>query len=331
MSVSLKNNYSTETGHFEFHACPIQPGEVPTQACFDSHPLSFVSGEGAPPDPNYPVRAYLPPSKYNLKYQYRLPPALSGDLVLIQWYYVTANSCMDAGYDSYDFPVGWYPGTSTCPSIPPDGRGLPEQFWNCAEVRIVEDCGGDDGPPVTTTEAPVTTTAATSVATTTTETPAVTTTEGPVEPPTTTTSAVTTNMPDPDCRAKTEDCGPSITCDSAGFPGRCCSQWGYCGVMTGHCGVCCQNGPCENNSAGPVPPVVTTERPMEPPVTTTTNLPNPDCPAKTKVCGPSITCDSVDFPGMCCSQWGYCGAMVGYCGGDCCQNGPCENNNDGPV
>ena len=29
-------------GHFEYKACPIQPGEVPTQACFDAHPLEFV-------------------------------------------------------------------------------------------------------------------------------------------------------------------------------------------------------------------------------------------------------------------------------------------------
>jgi len=36
---------------------------------------------------------------------------------------------------------------ASCPNIPPDGRGVPEQFWNCAEVRIldlpsVEACAG---------------------------------------------------------------------------------------------------------------------------------------------------------------------------------------------
>jgi hypothetical protein len=49
-------------GHFEFFACPISPGEVPTQACFDANPLKFVSDEnyGATPDPLYPERAYIP-------------------------------------------------------------------------------------------------------------------------------------------------------------------------------------------------------------------------------------------------------------------------------
>ena len=126
----------------EFHACPIAPGEVPTQACFDAHPLVFVSGEGAPPDPNYPARAYLPPSNWDLKYKYRLPPDLEGDLVLLQWYYVTANSCSDVGYDQYDWPAGWNPNTAACPagSKPPDGRGTPEQFWNCAGASLVLYC-----------------------------------------------------------------------------------------------------------------------------------------------------------------------------------------------
>ena len=31
------------------------------------------------------------------------------------------------GYDTYDFPPGFDPGTSTCTSVAPDGRGLPEQ------------------------------------------------------------------------------------------------------------------------------------------------------------------------------------------------------------
>lgn len=30
-------------GHFEYKACPISPGQAPTQACFDAHPLKFIS------------------------------------------------------------------------------------------------------------------------------------------------------------------------------------------------------------------------------------------------------------------------------------------------
>ena len=76
-------------GHFEFHACPISPGEVPTQACFDSNPLTFVEdlSYGANPDPNYPERAYIPNAgvgSWNYRHRYQLPAGLTGDLVLIQ-------------------------------------------------------------------------------------------------------------------------------------------------------------------------------------------------------------------------------------------------------
>ena len=49
-------------GHFEMYACPIQHGVVPTQECFDSNPLTFISDElyGGVPDVNYPQRAYIP-------------------------------------------------------------------------------------------------------------------------------------------------------------------------------------------------------------------------------------------------------------------------------
>ena len=51
-------------GHIEVKACPMtNQGDVPSQSCFDSHPLEFVSDElyGAPKDANYPGRAYLAP------------------------------------------------------------------------------------------------------------------------------------------------------------------------------------------------------------------------------------------------------------------------------
>ena len=97
-----------------------------------------VAPELAVPDPNYPTRAYLPPADYHTAYKYRLPADLAGDLVLIQWYYLTANSCSGPGYDQYAFPTpDWC--ISQCRvecknEIPSDGRGIPEQFWNCAEV-----------------------------------------------------------------------------------------------------------------------------------------------------------------------------------------------------
>merc|ERR1712165_483090 len=32
-------------GHIEVKACPVTPGQVASQSCFDSHPLEFVSDE----------------------------------------------------------------------------------------------------------------------------------------------------------------------------------------------------------------------------------------------------------------------------------------------
>ena len=118
-------------GHFEFKACPISPGQAPTQACFDANKLRFVSGESANFDPNYPERAYIPPrdaKAWNYQYKFQLPSGLSGDLVLLQWKYITANSCLPSGYDSYNFPSGWRPSASiACGPLPLEGNGLPEQ------------------------------------------------------------------------------------------------------------------------------------------------------------------------------------------------------------
>ena len=114
-------------GHFEFHACPISLGEIPTKECFDQYPLSFVSDNKgwAVRHDEYPERAYLDPNNWDLSYKFKLPNNLTGELVLIQWYYITANSCTPEGYGSYPgFDVGV---VSTCGVIPPDGRGVPEQ------------------------------------------------------------------------------------------------------------------------------------------------------------------------------------------------------------
>jgi len=149
-------------GHFEYKACPIQPGGKATQECFDNHKLEFVKDllYNAPKDPNYPERAYIPlsgdstvkdGSNYLYTHRYKLPNDLIGELVLIQWHYVTANSCLPEGYNDYDWPLGWYPGSlSTCGyPLPADGNGTPEQFWNCAEVKITSG-SSPVAPPVST-------------------------------------------------------------------------------------------------------------------------------------------------------------------------------------
>ncbi len=139
-------------GHFEYKACRINPGEVASQECFDNNKLTFVEDVlyGSPPDANYPERVYIPRSDatfirkdssgdYIFSHRYQLPPGLSGDLVLIQWHYITANSCLsDEGYLSYDFPEGFEPkyNLGVCSFIPPDGRGAPEQVSKSLRCRL---------------------------------------------------------------------------------------------------------------------------------------------------------------------------------------------------
>lgn len=144
-------------GHFEFAVCPIAPYEIPSADCFQ--PVTFVKDflYGAPKDENYPTRAYIPPVGYSLedwtgiygwKYQYllKLPDYVYGDLVLLQWHYLSANSCNHPGYDVYNFPTAWGEmdpdRLPTCKDIPQDGyvdeeKNDPEQFWNCAEIKIL--------------------------------------------------------------------------------------------------------------------------------------------------------------------------------------------------
>lgn len=140
-------------GHFTYKVCPVQPGEVPTQACFDKNPLIFKKDMlyGGRRDKRYPERAYIAPKTVpnavvdtsgirgmKFSHKFKLPDGVHGSLVLIQWHYMTANSCVHEGYDSYKWPKGWndHGNLGVCKNIPEDGNGVPEQFWNCAEVRI---------------------------------------------------------------------------------------------------------------------------------------------------------------------------------------------------
>lgn len=118
-------------GHFIFKACLVSStSEAPTQACFDEHPLTFVRDElyGAPKDDKFPYRAYVAPPFHPqrrnsdkptfeeamlFRYVLQLPPDVSGELVLLQWYYVSGNSgCSHAGYDEYPWPDNWMEDTN---------------------------------------------------------------------------------------------------------------------------------------------------------------------------------------------------------------------------
>jgi hypothetical protein len=111
-------------GHFAFYVCPLKnPTDIPSEACFKSHPLTFIEdvGEGVTiPDQNYPERAYIRPSAggtNGFSYKYKLPNDVHGDTVLLQWHYITGNSCVAPGYDQYPKAQEFGNASQQCPSI----------------------------------------------------------------------------------------------------------------------------------------------------------------------------------------------------------------------
>ena len=80
--------------------------ENPTQECFEQHPLEFIEdlSRNAPKDPNYPYRGMYAPDVQDFVHKFRLPLGVTGERVMMQWRYVTANSCLPPGYLEYPFP-----------------------------------------------------------------------------------------------------------------------------------------------------------------------------------------------------------------------------------
>lgn len=150
-------------GHLEMKVCT--DWENPTQACFDANPLMYVRdaayANDAPVHENYPH--YGPYSIAEIKdytHLFKLPEGVSGNKVLFQYHYITANSCNPPGYLDYPWPgedwwSGNYLGNCNPPPYPLDGSrpsGAPEQFWNCAQVSITP--AGDGTPTDSPTDAP---------------------------------------------------------------------------------------------------------------------------------------------------------------------------------
>lgn len=259
-------------GHFEFYACVINPGEVATEACFQQNPLEFVSDPlyGAPKDPNFPNRAMIPPREYSgmlydvgpvpgtfHRHRLTLPPGLQGDFVLLQWYYLTANSCRHPGYDNITLPADWnedYSHLSVCNVDDSDGgNGSPERFWNCAEISITTDgITPTISAPVPAPSAPIT--------------------NAPYSPP----SISSPSSTPPPVQVPTNG-GVLGTC-GGGNRGNgvcpdlnlCCSQWGHCGSTPIYCG----------NQGPTVPP--TTLPPVAPTM--------PPTPTPAPVTRPPTTC-----------------------------------------
>ena len=161
-------------GFFEFFVCNLDTcgGDI-SQKCFlegHCHQLRRVYGpcesrfhQGCSPiDPAYPGRWYLPcvisePMIVGGGYgsmTYVLPPHLACDHCVIQWYWTSANTCNPPGVRDY-FTSDRAPQWNDCPGQggavngwtdkgPCGGPQFPEEYWQCADVRIISNRDSDD-------------------------------------------------------------------------------------------------------------------------------------------------------------------------------------------
>lgn len=154
-------------GHFEFRICDAAKLSDPrtvTWACADQNVLKRVSvpGEVSPVDVNHPERYYLEPEcapGYNttITMKYQIPSTLTCERCIMQWWWVSANSCNPPDYAKRSpMPAAssscqwWQPNLATC------GQAYPEEFWNCADIRIAGTAspGANSVPPPTRPAAP---------------------------------------------------------------------------------------------------------------------------------------------------------------------------------
>eukprot|EP00804_Cyclotella_cryptica_P030144 CCRYP_009578-RB/>CCRYP_009578-RB protein AED:0.10 eAED:0.10 QI:327/0.69/0.64/1/0.76/0.71/14/317/1376 len=158
--IMVKSYLDTHhNGHMELKACNKGPANC-KQEDFDApgNELIFIEDmvfQGnhvkMPADPNYPGRGMYGGGQggqtKTFVFKYKLPEGLYGDQVLLQWRYITANSCSPPGYENYFSTNSYLPdsywtrGLTEC-VLPYHSDGSrdstsPEQFWNCAEVKIL--------------------------------------------------------------------------------------------------------------------------------------------------------------------------------------------------
>ena len=288
------------------------------------------------------------PLNHQFSYRMKLPNDVVGDLVLIQWWWGTANSCDYEGYEQYNWPASWGEMDSPVGKCSPPTYSSAEQFWNCAEVRILS----DGSPLPVATRSPTVPIPSTVAPTTVAPVPAVTIAPAlvTVAPVPSLTEAPSTKKGPTTSPATMPIFYPSDgTCPCR--PGYCCSQWGYCGTGVDYCGAetiapaLMTSAPVPSptkvpstktpTTRAPTIPLATTPRPTTKSPTTkrpttkrpttkspttkspTTRSPTTSAPttspATTPVFYPSDgTCPC--RPGYCCSQWGYCGTSAAYCG-----------------
>jgi len=217
-------------GHFEFRLCDAAKLSDPTTvtwACLDQNLLQRVSvpGEISPVDVNHPERYYLEPTcatGYNVTstMKYRIPSNVTCERCILQWWWTSANTCNPPAYAARSpmptYPTGckwWEPTLMAC------GTSYPEEFWNCADIRVAGTAsppGVATSPPPPAPKAPAVPVAPKAAPSAAPKAPAVVAPAAPKAPP-----AAPTAPAAPVCARVEEQCG------GAGWAGPTCCMQGY--------------------------------------------------------------------------------------------------------
>ena len=172
-------------GYVEMRLC--SDANQLSQDCLNANQLIRVarSDDVTPIDPAYPGRFYLDPpcdasrpleadaygynygnqlfgSGHAMRMSYQLPANLTCENCVMQMYYMTANSCNPPGYRTFDFPASSCVGDGGAtgywsPTLQDCGAAWGEEFWNCADLRIVASDGSTAETNLQTSANPTTT------------------------------------------------------------------------------------------------------------------------------------------------------------------------------
>ncbi|KAL4448120.1 hypothetical protein ABPG75_005339 [Micractinium tetrahymenae] len=144
LTIRLTANHM---GRFTFRVCRVAGIDVAaeqaqlTEACLDEHVLPQANTPDAQ-SPGQPFW-YVPGIQFLFNMPYQLPQGLTCDGVsakcILQWYWVTGNSCDPPGTP----PPYSQPLLGTCGA----GAPRPEEFWNCADIRILPAGSSPSSPP----------------------------------------------------------------------------------------------------------------------------------------------------------------------------------------
>ena len=158
-TITIKSYLDTHhNGHMEAHVCLVNdasscttPEEFAGNILIFESDLALGGHIPMPKDPHYPERGMFAGGQggtvKEFAFKYRLPMGIYGEKVLLQWKYITANSCSPPGYTAYfnansNLPSSyWTSGLSTCTMpYPNDGTSWPERESTAWTVHMWTFC-----------------------------------------------------------------------------------------------------------------------------------------------------------------------------------------------